>query len=335
MASQGLDRLARSTHEEFVEGFTDAVREANVFWYKVAEEGGIVRRSGDSITWQVRSSKDTTTVGPWSDMEEIAAVPVNKWTKANLPFRGVAGSFTVSRTDLWKNDGPNAIFDLMQGLEETLLSDLQEYVEDLLLFNDGSVGSRPHGIPAFIDLADSTPDLTYASIAQSAANSFWQNQYKASSGTGNIIKDMNEFMVTCCRGPNRRRGKPNLVLSNRTLWAVYNSYLVNSVRYRDEKMANAGFDNVMIQSTPFLWSDSMNSTSTSNGDKSVNNHILFLNTRYMRIVKSNPEGGVFVPIQDSRFSPVAELFAYISQFNLVCLSPRQQGDLDATSNTYA
>ena len=324
--------MTAAVHNEFVSGFTDIVREANVFLYKVAEEGGIVRKSGEQIEWRVRDTKDSTTVAAWGGgMEPIPFTQVNKWQVATQPFRGYAGSYTLSKTDEWKNDGPNAIFDLQKGLAETLLSDLQELLEDDFLANNGSDGVSVMGLPSFIDFADSTPDLSYAGLTQGTVAQ-WSNQYKASTGAANIVGDMITFVTTCSRGPDRRRGKPNLIIGKRGFWATYNKYLVNSVRYRDEKMANAGFENVMVCNVPFVWSDSADQTANS---VDISKHIMFLNTRYMRIVKSNPKGGIFVPISDDRVSPVAKVFAYISQFNLVCLSPRQQGDLDATANTYA
>jgi hypothetical protein len=200
-----------------------------------------------------------------------------------------------------------------------------------MLANSGSDGISAIGLPGFIDVNDSTPDLSYAGQTQGTVAQ-WSNQYKASSGSGNIVGDMIEFVTTCSRGPDRRRGKPNLIISTRTLWAVYNKYLVNSVRFRDEKMANAGFENIMVCNVPFVWSDSADQTGNS---IDISKHIFFLNTRYMRIVKSNPGEGIFVPISDDRVSPVAKVFAYISRFNLVCLSPRQQGIINATANPYA
>ena len=326
-----VDRMTASTHNEFVEGWTDIVREANVFLYKVAEEGGIVRKSGEQIEWRVRDVKDTDTVSAWGGgMEPIPFVQVNKWKVATIRFGGYAGSYTLAKTDEWKNDGPNGIFDLQKGLAETTLSDLQELLEDDMLANNGSDGISVIGVPGFMDIGDSTPDLTYAGQVQGTVAQ-WSNQYKASSGSANIVADLIDAVITASRGPDRRRGKPNLIIGKRAFWATYNKYLVNSVRYRDEKMGNAGFENVMVCNVPFVWSDSMDQTGNS---VDISKQIFVLNTRYMRIVKSNPGEGIFVPISDDRVSPVAKVFAYISQFNLVCLSPRQQLDLDGTANTW-
>jgi len=325
--SAATDRLASSTHQHYVLGWTDIIREANVLLYKIAEEGGVKTGvGGTTIDWKVRDAKDSTTVGSWSGMDQIPFVPVDRYSNASLPWRGYAGSYTVSQTDLWENSGENAIFNLMEAEEQNLLYDLQEHLEDELFASNGTTAGTYDksimGIPAFIDVADSTPDQTYASIVQNT-NAQWDNQYKASSGAGNIVKDTVQFATDCCRGPDKRRGKPNLIATTRTMWAVYNFYLVNSVRYRDEKLANAGFENVMVCNIPMVWSDSCTA-----------NHLFYLNTRYLRLVQCN-KGPLFVPMSEMRMSPVAKIFAYISHFNLVCLSPRQQGDLDATSNTYA
>ena len=200
-----------------------------------------------------------TTVIPQSKVDIINA--------ALFGWGGVYASNSLGLDDQVQNSGEEAIIDLAYRYTQNVLKTAWKKLGAACF--DRTVGDD-YAIKALVtDLFSTTTSTAYGNIAEDDM-ALW----KANVNTdGDPISF--EFLQTIWRVPaigQSRRKRPNLGITTEVLKDGYERTLQTQQRFSDQKMVEAGFDNVLHKGAPIVADDNVTS-----------GHFHALNTLYLKL----------------------------------------------------
>lgn len=189
----------------------------------------------------------TNTTNSYSGYETINVGANSPISAAQFPIAQYASSVVISGLEILQNSSKEAIIDLMEGRVKIAEAQLQNRIAaDLYGDGTGNGGKNLLGFGAALPVLPTSG--TYGGIDR-ATWSFWQNQYYravtdggAATTAANIQQYMTTVALRCVRGKN----KVDTIVSNGTYYALYVNSLQAIQRVTDEKMAGAGFSNLMF-----------------------------------------------------------------------------------------
>ena len=203
----------------------------------------------------------------------------------------VAVSWSGLEVDI-QNSGKDAIIDLLgsriKNAEKTMMNNISDGV-----YSDGT-GSGGKQIGGLQSLVSDAGTGTVGGI-NSSTWSFWQNQIYdfstqgVTAGSTTIQTAMNTLWLNL----KRNRDVPDLIVADNTYYRYYWESLQAIQRISNDKMAQAGFENLKF----------MGSDVVPDGGKSGScpaNHMYFLNTDYLFYQPHRDRN--MVPLDPDRFS---------------------------------
>lgn len=207
----------------------------------------------------------------YSGYDTINYTPKQLFTAAEYALKLCAVPVAISGEELLMNSGPEQIMDLF----EKRISNAEKTLKNQMaaaLFSDGtgSSGKEIGGLALLV--ADDPTSGTVGGIDRSSAgNEFWRNQsVSANVDASNIRQVMNTLYHKCCRNAD----KPDLIVCNDALYAMFDESLSALQRFSDPKMADAGFISLKFKGADVIFDGGQ-------GGHCPENHMYFLNTNYI------------------------------------------------------
>lgn len=207
----------------------------------------------------------------YSGYDTISYSPKQLFTAAEYALKLCAVPVAISGEETLMNSGSEQMMDLLEkrinNAEKTLSNKIAKAI-----YSDGtgSSGKEIGGLALLV--ADDPTSGTVGGINRATSgNEFWRNQSVAAAlSKDNITKEMSALYNKCTRGSD----KPDLIVCDDALYAIYDSTLMDMQRFSDPKLADAGFVSLKFKGADVIYDGGQ-------GGYCPANHMYFLNSNYI------------------------------------------------------
>jgi len=269
MANANYNDIFTTTIENRTKKLADNVTKNNALLNRLNSRGKIRTVSGGSKILEELEYGEGDLVW-YNGYDNINYTDKKLFTAAEFALKLCAVPVAISGEDMLKNSGKERMIDLFEkriaNAEKTMSNKLAS-----ALYDDGtsSSGKSIGGLQLLV--ADDPTTGTVGNISR-VDNAFWRNQAKTISGaTSETIRGaMDDIYLKCCRGTD----KPDLIVADDTMYALYEQSLTPQQRFTDAKMAEAGFTNLKFKGADVIFDGGQ-------GGACPTGHMYFLNTDYL------------------------------------------------------
>jgi len=251
----------------------DAIFTSRVLVWFLKQAGQIKMVSGGhKIVAPLMYGKNTT-AGSYTGSDVLSTAAQAGITASEWDWKQYAASITIEGIEEAKNNGEEAVIDLLDTkitqTTETILENMDE------MFLDDGAGNGGKDWNGLKNLA-ATINNTIGGI--NASTNTWWNPSVDTSTTSPSIKNLGRRFNTLTVGND----KPNLLLTTQDIYESYEGLIQANQRFQDSKAADAGFENLMFKSAPILYDTYVDGGATGAG--STGNYFYYINTKYLRLV---------------------------------------------------
>jgi hypothetical protein len=274
----------------------DNITKHNALLTKINQKGNKDPATGRTIVQELEYAENSTV--QWYSGAEILDVSASEtFTAAEFNYKQLAGNVVINGLEQIQNSGPEAVHRLIKSRIRNLEKSLKNAVATALYANGtGNDGKEIGGLKLLVS-DDGTG--TVGGI-DAGTYTWWKNRFYDFSSNSvtpsatTIQAAMNNQWLATVRGAD----KVDLIPADSIYYTYYWSSLQANQRFTDDKMAQAGFMNIMFMSAPVVYDDQCPAS-----------HMYFLNTDYIFLRPA--KGREFVPLgekssinQDALVMPV-------------------------------
>lgn len=270
----------------------DNVSNNNALLSRLNERGKIKLVSGGRTIVQEVEYAENGTYKRFSGYETLDITPSDVFTAAEFDYKQIAVAVTMSGLEQLQNSGPDAILDLLESrignAERTMSNNMSTDI-----YSDGTASSGKQIGGLQLIVAD-TGQSTVGNIS-STTYAFWRNQIfdfsteSVTAGVSTIQTAMNTLFLRCARGSDR----PDLIVADNTYFRYYWESLQSIQRVTNDKMAQAGFENLKFMGADVVFDGGQDGAAPSA-------HMYFLNTNYIFLRPHRDRN--MVPLGADRFA---------------------------------
>ena len=253
--SLDLTEIQAITNDYCDKSSTDIYAVDNVLLYMLMSGGkftdslvsaGELVDGGEKIRIIVEYARSNT--GSYGNTTKIPQSKVDILNAARFPWAGVYAANAIDLDDQVQNTGDAALVDMVQ----SKINNIQKTIRDTMGAQVYSSASTANDILGLGDLFSTSTSTAYGSIAEDDMEKWAANL----DNTGGAIsyKIMQAIRRSAQVGQSKPK-KPNLYITTDTLKDGFERTLQANVRYRSEKLVDAGFDNVLFGGAPIVADD--------------------------------------------------------------------------------
>jgi hypothetical protein len=274
MTSPNLSEIITTTLRNRTGKLADNVTDNNAILYRLKQRGRTKPASGGRTLVQELSYQENSTFTWYSGYDPLDVSATDVMSAAEFDWKQAAVAVTISGLEQLQNSGKEKILDLMENridiAEKTMMNKLA-----LGCYADGT-GNGGKEIGGLQHLVADLPTSGTVGGINRATWSFWQNQYRDSSDNSvtlsstTIQSEMNIMYSRLVRGTDR----PDLIITDNNLWLMYLASLQTIQRITNDKMAQAGFENLKFMSADVVLDGGQ-------GGNCPADHMYFLNSDYI------------------------------------------------------
>lgn len=267
-----LDNLYTTTWQNMKDKVADQIFDATPFYFWLRDKGKMKTVQGGRFITEPLQYAANDNVG-W--IGKGGTVPLNDFehlTIAKYDWKYQYGSIVRFGVDDQQNRGKNQIISLMNSKMENTKNALIDDLETKLAASTAT-GDEFDGLELLVS-DDGTG--TIGGIAASTYT-WWKNKFKDMASTSFATSgeaEMRTMLHNCSN--NLRSDRPDIILSGQEAYEYYEDTQMDYVRLVNNKLGDAGFDNVMFKGIPMIWSPAI---TEAGSDK-----MYFLNTNYISFV---------------------------------------------------
>jgi hypothetical protein len=271
-----LDNLYTTTWQNMQSEVADQVFNAAPLWFWLKDGGRLVPENGGRfLTEPLQYDKNDSVT--W--LGKGGAVALNDFeflTIAKYDWRYLVANITRFGVDDQQNRGKNVIINFMNSkMENTKEAQITEL--ETALFAAAGLGAGPDGSNRFDGLQLQVPDdptVTGSTLGgiDPSVYIWWRSQATNMSGKSFATYGVNSLrtLLNNCQN-NRKQDKPDILVSGQSPYEFYEDGLLSYYRISDNKLGDAGFENIKFKGTPWVWSPSCGS------------RVYALNTKYIKV----------------------------------------------------
>lgn len=292
MASPNLSEIVTTTLRNRSKKLADNVTDNIAILFRMKERGTIKPFSGGQNIVQELEYAENGTYKRYTGYEQLNISPSDVFTAAEFSIKQAAVAVSISGLEMLQNSGPERMIDLL----ESRIKNAERTMANSLAADMYSAGTATNQINGLQSLVADSPSTGIVGGIDRATWTFWQNQtYDASTDGGtaatssNIQSYMNNLYVKCVRNND----KPDLILADNAYWLLYLASLQSIQRITNDKMAQAGFQNLKYMSADVVLDGGLDGNCPTN-------HMYFLNTNYIHYRPHRDRN--MVPLDPDRFS---------------------------------
>lgn len=270
MANSNYNDVFTVTLENRSKTLADNVSQNNALLSRLKEKGNCRPISGGSKILEELEYGEGDMVW-YSGYDSISYTPKQLFSAAEYALKLCAVPVAISGEELLINSGDEQVMDLLEkrisNAEKTMCNQMAAAI-----YGDGTGSSgKAIGGLALLVADDPTTGTVGAINRATTGNEFWRNQSLGAALTAsNIREKMNTVYMNCSRGTD----KPDLIVCDDTLYALYEGTLSDMQRFSDPKMADAGFTSLKFKGADVIYDG-------GNGGHCPAKHMYFLNTDYI------------------------------------------------------
>lgn len=209
----------------------------------------------------------------YSGYDTISYTPKQLFSAAEFSLKLCAVPVAISGEDILKNSGREQVIDLFEKRVDNAMKTMSNKMAAAVYGDGTEVAGKSIGGLALL-VADSPATGTVGGINRAASgNEFWRNKsitLNTALTSDTIRKEMDKMYLSLCRGSD----KPDLIVCGNELYSMYEASLMPQQRFVDNKLADAGFQNLKFKGADVVFDGGQNG-------RCPENKIYFLNTDYI------------------------------------------------------
>lgn len=250
MAFPNVSDLVATTIESRSGEIADNVTKNNALLAKLSKRGNIRTISGGTKIYEELSFAENGNAGYYSGYDILPVAAQDVLTAAEYAIKQAACPVTMSGLEMLQNAGKERIIDLLDGRMDVAESSMANLLAGGV-YSDGTGtgGKEVTGLNAAVPLNPATG--TYGGINRATWN-FWRSKISdqvAASLTSALIQGfMNALWAQLVRGVDR----PDLIVSDSSVWAVYMASLQAQQRFTSPDTANLGFPTIKFMDCDYV-----------------------------------------------------------------------------------
>lgn len=271
-----LDNLYTTTWQNMQSEVADNVFNAAPLWFWLKDGGRLVPENGgrfltepleydanDSVTW----------------IGKGGSVQLNDYeflTVAKYDWKYLVASMVRFGQDDQQNRGKAAIINFMNAKMENTKNAIITELESALFAGSGT-GAGPNGSNRFDGLQLQVPDdptVTGSTLGgiDPSVYTWWQSKVQDMTGQSFATYGVSKLrtLINDCQ-KNRKMDRPDILVSGQTPYEYYEDGLLSYYRIHDNKLGDAGFENIKFKGIPWVWSPSCGA------------RIYALNTKFIKV----------------------------------------------------
>jgi len=293
MASPNLSEIVTTTLYNRSKKVADHVTKNNALLAKLESKGKRKPFSGGRQIMQEIEYGENSTFGWYSGYDPLNISPSDVFTAALYDIKQCSVAVSISGLEELQNSGQEQMIDLLEGrisnAEKTMRNKMSAAI-----YGDGTAAGGK-SIGGLSLLVSDTGMGTVGGINSTTWN-FWRNaKFEALADGGaaltkdNIVQYMTRMWLSLVRGTD----KPDIIVADNNLYAMYMAALQPQQRFTDADTAQAGFENLKFMGTPVIFDGGMDGSAPAN-------RMFFLNTDYIYMRPHSKRE--YVPLSPDRFS---------------------------------
>ena len=254
-----FNTLATSTLVKYADtNLADNIFQSNALFYLLAGTEK-VRSAGSQSYKELDGGKQivepllyalNSTAGSYDGYDVLDVDPQEGMTNAEFDWKQYSVSVSISGREKRQNTGEAQVFSLIEGkIMQAEMSLIETMNGDL--FTDGT-GNSSKDLTGLVLAVDSAG--TYGNIAR-ASNSWWGAKETAVSGPL-TIDGMRTIYNNVSKG--YKKDHPTLIITDQDEYEAYESKLQPDMRYADNKLADAGFENLAFKGAKMVFDEQNN-----------------------------------------------------------------------------
>lgn len=250
---------------------TDNIYGSNLLFFRLNKMNKRMVSGGTQIEVPLMYAKFSAG-GSYSGYDVLNVQPSDTVKNAAFDWKQYFVPVTVDGRTLNITDSPDSIANFIKMYFEQA----QMQMADNLgtdQYSDGSSSNALVGLKGAVDAGSTL--ATYGGITR-ASNTWWNSQVDSSTSTMTLAA-LNTFYGTCSTGGR----KPTVIVSRKEQYNRFWALNVSNQRFaageRDEQLAQAGFNNLLLNGTPWCVDDKV-----FDGPNASNSAILFLNEDFIK-----------------------------------------------------
>lgn len=254
-----FDTIATTTLVKYAsDNFEDNIFGSNALYYLLA--GSEALRKPGSKTYKELDGglkiveplmyASNSTAGSYSGYDELDTDPQEGFTNAEYEWKQYSVSVSISGREKRQNTGESAVLSLLEGkIMQAEMSLIESMNGDL--FTDGT-GNSSKDITGLVLAVDSAG--TYGNIDRTT-ETWWAAQETAVSGPLTIDQMRNSYN-DCSKG--YKKDHPDLIITDQDEYEAYEAKLQPDMRFADNKLADAGFENLAFKGAKMVFDEVCN-----------------------------------------------------------------------------
>lgn len=256
-----LDNLYTTTWQNMQSEVADNIFNAAPLWFWLKDGGRLVPENGgrfltepleydknDSVTWIGKGGS-------------VALNDYEFLTVAKYDWKYLVASMVRFGQDDQQNRGKNMIINFMNAKMENTKNALITELETAL-FGASGTAAGPGASNRFDGLQLQVPDdptvsgSTLGGIDPSVYT-WWRSQTASLSGKSFATYGISYLrtLINSCQ-LNRKQDRPDILVSGQSQYEYYEDGLLSYYRITDNKLGDAGFENIKFKGIPWVWSPS-------------------------------------------------------------------------------
>ncbi len=248
MAFPNVSDLVATTIESRSGEIADNVTKNNALLSKLKQRGNIRTFSGGTLIFEELSFAENGNAGYYSGYDLLPVAAQDVLSAAQYAIKQAAVPVVMSGLEMLQNAGKEKIIDLMDGrmaVAEASLANL--LASGIYSDGTGSGGKEITGLNAAVPVNPATG--TYGGIDR-ATWTFWASKVNNTSGivASTIQGALNTLWAQLIRGSDR----PDFLVSDNTVWALYMASLQAQQRFVDVSTGNLGFPSIKYMDADYI-----------------------------------------------------------------------------------
>ena len=248
MAFPNVSDLVATTIESRSGEIADNVTKNNALLSKLKQRGNIRTFSGGTVIFEELSFAENGNAGYYSGYDLLPVAAQDVLSAAQYAIKQAAVPVVMSGLEMLQNAGKEKIIDLLDGrmaVAEATLANL--LASGIYSDGTGSGGKEITGLNAAVPVNPATG--TYGGIDR-ATWTFWASKVNNTSGitAATIQGALNSLWAQLVRGSDR----PDFLVSDNAVWALYMASLQAQQRFVDVKTGNLGFPSIKYMDADYI-----------------------------------------------------------------------------------
>jgi hypothetical protein len=240
-----FDALLSTTLANYRKQLTDNVFTARPLTYFLMDKGRIRMLDGGTKIVEPLIYGQNSTVASYSGYDTLSLTAQEGITAAEYDWKQYAVSIAISGIEEAKNNGEQAILNLLEAKVMQAEESLKEGFNQMFFGNGtGNSGKNWNGLGNLVSSVGTVGGINRAT----SGNEFWQSYVNPNAGALTLAK-----MTTAYNTTSVGNDHPDMVLTTQTLFEKYESLLQPQLRYTDTKTADAGFQNLLFKAAPVAY----------------------------------------------------------------------------------